>query len=486
MSKLVTEIKGRLAHAPLAFSVASSVYRTAMAVRREAAALFTVAPRVLARRLSGASKAWQDALPVQAPLRIPFEWPESSFSADSLKELCEKRGLPVFSGHDAVYLPPRTWAQTALAFLQDKYPANCGLKIARRSGSSEQPYLRPRKGRSVQRWLSFPHTKQTLTFNFLYLQKVAPRLFDLIELAAPDGELWTAYVVEHAAGRKPDNETYDKVVGRLKALEAEDLIRLVNPEAWNVDDFRKPDCAGNLLLSQDGRGVYVDIHNFILHRYDKYLHEMGKSAAATSHFGGRSFVLGGRDGHYLYQEIPGVALPAKRSPADRMKIYDRMMESCGLDFRDKVIFDIGCNMGLMGAEYLRRQAAWLHGWDLPEMVSATERVLLAIGCTRFSLTPARLSKTTDLTRDLPPHLKAIAPERGLVNYLAIRGHVGWLDALGRLPWKYMLYEGHQDDTGLDGYIQQLAQIVPVKVAAAERVCDAHSRPRDVAIIERLT
>ncbi|MGI9386390.1 MAG: hypothetical protein ACR2OX_03065, partial [Methyloligellaceae bacterium] len=283
-------------------------------------------------------------------------------------------------------------------------------------------------------------------------------------------------------GNAPTQEIYQRVVGRLKELEAEEFVSLVNPEAWNVNDFREPDCAGNLLVSQDGRGYYVDIHNFVLHRYDKFLREMGKAVASTSHFGGRSLILGGTQGTFLYQEIPGVDLPAKRMPLDRMKTIDSLAANCGLDFSDKVVFDIGCNLGLMGAEYLRRGAAWLHGWDMQDVIPATEQVLLSIGCTRFSLTPRKLEQSAGLANDLPAHLRDVAQDRGVINYLAVRGHVGWLNALEKLPWRYMVYEGHQDDEDLENYVSELCKRVPVRIVAADKVSDAHSRPRDVAIL----
>jgi hypothetical protein len=139
----------------------------------------------------------------------------------------------------------------------------------------------------------------------------------------------------------------------------------------------------------------------------------------------------------------------------------------------------------MGAEYLRRGARWYHGLDFPNVINATSRVLLAIGCTRFSLSAVEMSKDRTLAETLPKQIKETGRENTVISYLAIRGHVGWLPALKELDWRYMIYEGHQNDQELDVYLQQLNELVPARILARGRVSDANTTPRDSAIIARL-
>jgi hypothetical protein len=228
----------------------------------------------------------------------------------------------------------------------------------------------------------------------------------------------------------------------------------------------------------------VDVHNFILDQYDTHLAALASEVAADSHFGNRSVLLGGLGGSFLYQEIPGLDRPAKRSPRARMQVWDALLARAGVSLQGKAVFDVGCNLGLMGAEYLRRGARWLHGWDQPQVVEAARRVLLSIGCTRFSLAGGRLDRDTDLAGSLPAHMKAVAGEDTVLSYLAIRGHIGWLPALARFPWRYMLYEGHQEDGALDGYLAELNAVVPVRLVEADRLSDGISAARDIALIER--
>jgi hypothetical protein len=139
----------------------------------------------------------------------------------------------------------------------------------------------------------------------------------------------------------------------------------------------------------------------------------------------------------------------------------------------------------MGAEYLRRGARWVHGWDKPEVVAASNKVLLSIGCTRFSLTGGELSGAADLSEQLPHHLRTLEPRDAFLSYLAIRGHIGWLPALQHLPWQYMLYEGHQQDGNIEDDIAELNKFIPVRVLAKSWITGGLSSARAIGVVQRL-
>ena len=276
-----------------------------------------------------------------------------------------------------------------------------------------------------------PHRLHALSLNFQHLNHGGPRLYDLLEIRDGAKILWTAYVIENAPDAAHDDEA---------AIE----------------------------------------------NYGGYLRNLAESVTDASHFGNRLRLVGDRTGCFLYQEIPGLESPAKRSPRVRLQAWDPLLQRSGVSIEGKVIFDIGCNLGLMGAEYLRRKARWIHGWDRPEVVDAAYKVLLAVGCTRFSLTGATLDQDSDLFSDLPPHLKNVDREDAILSYLSVRDHVGWLTGLSKLPWRYMLYEGHPDDRQIDRYIAELNERVSVRLLTTDRVSDSVSGSRDIALVERLT
>ncbi len=428
---------------------------------------------------------WRAELPVQAPSRFDVSHQVDRLDARTVEAWCEAESLAFSAGWDAVYLPPQTWAATPLCHLQETYPAGAGLKIAKQPGDSDAFYMDGCFGRSLPQKVSFSHRKQTLTFNFLHLREIAPRLYDLVELADASGCVWTGYVVRHIEPAPLEPDDCRRLVERLQSLERDRLIELISMNGWRTPDFEPPDCNGNLLRSEaDGQPFYVDIHNFILDRYQDHLLETARQATAASHFGAGSYLLGGTDGGFLYQEIPGIDLPGKRSPRRRMEVFDLLLAEAGVDLRNKVVFDVGCNLGLMGAEYLRRGARWLHGWDKDDVVTAARAVLLSIGCTRFSLRGVDLVPEVDLCASLPDHLAGLRDADALVSYLAIRGHVGWLPALERLPWSTMLYEGHQRDGTLREHVETLNEVVPVRVLAEATLTDGMSEPRQVAVLQR--
>ena len=275
------------------------------------------------------------------------------------------------------------------------------------------------------------HAMRSLAHNHQHLQGAAPRLYDLLEIRDGGNVDWTAYVIKHS------------------------------------DAPVSPDTS-------------------ILDHYESYLRQLAERVAEVSHFGGKRRVLGGKTGCFLYQEIPGLGQPAKRSPRERLQAWDPLLQRAHVDIEDKVILDIGCNLGLMGAEYLRRGAHWLHGWDRPEVVEAANAVLLSVGCTRFSLTGGDLSAQPDLVASLPEHLHAIDQDKIILSYLSVREHVGWLPGLAALPWRYMLYEGHPEDRQIETYIRELNARIPVRLLTTDRASDGLTGTCDIALLERLS
>ncbi|ABS63526.1 hypothetical protein Plav_1911 [Parvibaculum lavamentivorans DS-1] len=460
-------------------SFVDTALRRAYPLWRELKTLSMAWP-TLWRYAIASQREWKKSLPVQAHSSVQISGLQNLDDMDAFSRWLGIMGAP--EGHDSYYLSPSNWRKSSLAFLLDRYPSNVGLKVSKSAGGVDAFYSRLFAGRKAQQLLSGSHKSQTLLYNFLCLKGISPRLYDLVEMVDEAGNKRTAYVVEHVEGSAPSADELDSVVSRLKSLEREGMIRLVSGDGWESRDFQRPDGNGNVVVVSGQQPLYVDVHNFILGRYDRHLKETARAVSGASHFGNKSILLGGS---YLYQEIPGIPLPAKRSPAQRMKIYDSLLASAGVDLSGKVVMDVGCNLGLMGAEYLRRGAAWVHGWDMPHVVDASHQTLLSIGCTRFSHTPAHLSDDLNLFESLPDHIKTIDRDDGVLNYLAIRGHVGWLRDIKNLPWRFMIYEGHQDDAPLEQYVAELNEWLPVRVVAHSSVFDANSTSRDSAIIQRI-
>jgi hypothetical protein len=183
--------------------------------------------------------------------------------------------------------------------------------------------------------------------------------------------------------------------------------------------------------------------------------------------------------------VPGVSLPGKRSVEDRMVVLRRLLEEAGVSVRERLVLDFGCNIGMMMAQYLKLGARWCHGWDRAHITPHTGRMLSALGCTRASTTGGDITRDQPVEENLPAFL-CPALEGCAVSYLAVRGHLGWLDALARLPWAFVIYEGHEAETreDFDEHMREFEQMARFRVAAFSFYTDGDSEERPVAILVR--
>jgi hypothetical protein len=209
--------------------------------------------------------------------------------------------------------------------------------------------------------------------------------------------------------------------------------------------------------AETGAFQYLAFHHFQLLDYAAFLEQLALQAVQGTHFG-----MTDRKGRpYLYQAVPGVRLPAKRNVAARTRLMRELLKAAGVSVKDRLVLDVGCNAGMMMAEYLRLGAGWCHGWDRQQVTPHAERLLLALGCTRTSANAADMTRSYPLDQDLPGFLQPAL--RGcVISYLAIQQHVGWMDALARIPWAALIYEGRKTDTEerTRQCLEELQRLVP--------------------------
>jgi hypothetical protein len=466
-AKFLDEAARRSFRARLAITF-PTMYIAARRWKYQLAADYRLVKRVGIKRIvkpqAEVAEHWQDVLPMQPINKI-----------DVTREgLVSSLGQPAAFGQ-AIVLSPEELTQSPLKRLADNYPRDAGLFI---------PGDTAHKGSDGQTEKSYA----IIGANLLYTYQLAPRVYDVLEINA-EGKSRTAFVIKQAGLRRAFGRDLIQGLAKLHRLKEDGTIDF--RRGFDDESGEKIQPQGATMVDSSGKFNYLDFDNIVPRDYESYLKQVAVEAVEASHFGDRSLLRGG---HYLYQSVPGVRLPARRNTKLRMAAICQLMNRLGISFEDRLVLDVGCNIGMMMAEYLRLGVRWCHGWDREDVAPHAARLLLALGCTRFSMTGCNIAKPSPESQPKPSAMENDIPEfirpaldGCIVSYLAVRGTLGWLESLGRIPWSAMIYEGHEEESEKDffRYLEGLKPMVQVKVGAISRYQDGDCGERIVAILTRV-
>ena len=106
--------------------------------------------------------------------------------------------------------------------------------------------------------------------------------------------------------------------------------------------------------------------------------------------------------------------------------------------------------------------------------------------TRGSNLLARIYHRLTAYRTMSRHVSNVCCPQSVVFYLAMYNHIGFIDALGRLPWKALVYEGHEGDSleELSGRLAEIKNVGSFSIKAAREYTDGDSGMRPIAILVR--
>jgi hypothetical protein len=104
--------------------------------------------------------------------------------------------------------------------------------------------------------------------------------------------------------------------------------------------------------------------------------------------------------------------------------------------------------------------------------------------TRFNLIPQKLHRGYDLQEDVPNYLRQCLSE-SVIFYLAIRQHIGLMECLPELPWRALIYEGHEGETieELDEYLALLLR-QGSRIVLRTYIADGFCARRPLALLLR--
>ena len=407
-------------------------------------------------------------------------------SSDDFRNWLEKEKLIFSEGGWTFYLPPQDGLWKSFSNILKNYPRQSGLKILKDIRHPDEARYtnhkqNPAPGAALKRFLT-PTPKALLRVAaYLYVHGLGIRVYDLIALRC-NNRLLTCYVVQHLDGPKVDQKDYDLFIDRLKATLDKGELSTIHEETETMWDFKPINCSGNLINNgKDGEPLYVDFQTFFLRNEVKVLEKILIEIQDKVHFGGVRFYRGGKK--YLYQGIPGLSI-GKRDIEIRWKHFLEMIEGCRCSFNDRIVYDVGCNTGLMLYNALSRGALWGVGWDMPEVTYSAEKLLLSLGATRFNLFGDRIHEDYNFFKCVPDRFKS--KKNGILFFLAVSDHIGFPAGLADLPWEYMFYEGHanQDYKMSIDMLREISWLKNVKEISHRTFADGDTPKRVVILLKR--
>ena len=399
----------------------------------------------------------------------------------SLKKWFQDNGVSFQEGRFAIYIAPQPALKKIIPDIVAFYPPQAGFKILKDfHAPNDANYIAD--SLIIRRTLVGKPVQQLISANYLFAHGLGARVWDVCHWKMQKQSL-TVFVVEHIDGYPPSNDECRLFIVELENVIHTTHLRILLPNWKNNPEFQCPSCNHNLIFSiEKEKAQYIDFQNFGITSSSNWTSDTLAHAKDIFHFGGGRTLRGK---HYLYQSVPGMPYAGKRNTIKRWMVVKDVLNSINVNLDERLILDIGCNAGLMLYFALCDGAKWGLGWDRPAVINHTQSLLFSLGMSRFYLHGANLSSSYPLYRDIPQHLRPLLPE-SIVFYLSVHQHIGLLhDLQHNIPWRVLLFEGHQNET-LDDIYALLASWIgqEIKIHTATYVGDGDSSNRPFVILMR--
>lgn len=407
-------------------------------------------------------------------------------SVDDLRDWLKKQNIVFMEGGWTFYLPPQEGLRKLFGSFLQNYPAYSGLKILKDLRHPNQARYtnhrqNPAPGAALKRLLTPTPIALVRVANYLFYHDIGIRIYDLISLYCGNLSL-TCYVVQHLDGYEIRQKDYDIFINRIKTILDEGDLSTIHERVNIMWDFQPPDCNGNLIYDDKvGKPLYVDFQTFYLRREDKILEKILTGIQDKLNYKGPLFNKEGK--RYPYQQVHGLSL-RKEDIKNFWQCICEMLVETGCSLKDRVVYHVGCGTGLILYDSLACGALWGIGWDMPEVISGAERILLSLGATRFDLFGDHITEDYHFLKCVPERFKS--RNNGMLYFLGDMDHMGFPMELLQVPWEYMFYEGHAHQS-YDMTLEMLNQILcfeDLEVISHRVFSDGDTFERVVILLKR--
>jgi O-antigen/teichoic acid export membrane protein len=402
--------------------------------------------------------------------------------AGELIDWLRARGIEVHEGGHTIYLPPQEQLRHLIPSVVAFYPPTAGFKILKDFRCPSQARYLRLNYRHVPLLTNMIGTpgEQLLTANYLYFHKIGPRIWDLTCWRTQDKN-YTVFVLDHVEGVEPTVDQCHEFLSLLKKVLATSYLRVLIPQWEENMDFMPPRCNGNLVYSQALRSLqYVDFQNFGLTKRNGWSREILADDKVLLHFGNGA--PSRRAG--LNHSTVSSGTTAHRNTDHCWPRLLSGLHDAGVDLHGRLVLDLGCDAGTILRHSLAEGAAWGIGWDQPAVVNRSRELLLSLGLTRFSLISVEMNSTYSLQDDIPVHLHDRLSQ-SVIFCLSVRQNVGFLNSIRDMPWRALVYEGHEGES-LESAQAFLKPSLAgrLQIASAFDAANENARSRPVVILTR--
>ncbi len=395
------------------------------------------------------------------------------------------QGVEVSEGGHTFYMPPQERLNGIIPSIVSFYPPGTGFKVLkdfRHPARARYLYNHRNSLIILKRLLGTPQDR-LIAANLMYSFGIGPRIWDLACWKA-QGKSYSVFVVDHVSGECPTTQQYESFLAHLNHLNVSTHLRILIPRWEENIDFMSPHCNKNLIYSNTlGRLQYIDFQNFGLSNPNAWSEQIISNAKRDLHQSngrnGRSKIAASLD-----QFTAGLHVPGNRNTDRRWSFITKVLRQSSISMTGRVVLDIGCYSGATLHSSLVAGAAWGIGWDKPEVAAHSERLLLSLGTTRFSLIGADLEQKYRLEDDIPENLQSCLTD-AIVFYVSAGQQSGALESLCTLPWRILVYEG-RDSERLDDLPNLIKSMLAddLKVIGSSYLPGGEFGARPVSIILR--